>query len=63
MDGGRPIIPFYVAEHVCSKDNLGGHSQVDSCVVDYNLTKVCTAMRMRPKDRKVLIIDTRIGQF
>ena len=40
-DGGRPIIPFYVAEQVCNAGDLGGKSQVDSCVVDYELTKVC----------------------
>ncbi|CAI5445877.1 unnamed protein product [Caenorhabditis angaria] len=35
IPGGRPIIPFYVAERVCSEKDLG-QSQVDSCVVDYD---------------------------
>ncbi|PAV61263.1 hypothetical protein WR25_15540 [Diploscapter pachys] len=37
IPGGRPVIPFYVAERVCSAKDLDGHSQVDSCEVDYNL--------------------------
>ncbi|CAI4230387.1 unnamed protein product [Auanema sp. JU1783] len=39
IDGGRPIIPFFVAERVCSIRDLGGDSQVDSCMVDYDLVK------------------------
>ncbi|XGW18116.1 hypothetical protein V3C99_007986 [Haemonchus contortus] len=39
IDGGRPVIPFYVAERVCSALDLGGESQVDSCEVDYEQLK------------------------
>ncbi|CCD73826.1 uncharacterized protein CELE_Y54F10AM.6 [Caenorhabditis elegans] len=35
VEGTRPLIPFYVAERVCSEKDLG-KSQVDSCVVDYD---------------------------
>uniref|UniRef100_A0A8R1E0P6 Uncharacterized protein n=1 Tax=Caenorhabditis japonica TaxID=281687 RepID=A0A8R1E0P6_CAEJA len=35
VEGGRPLMPFYVAERVCSARDLG-KTQVDSCVVDYD---------------------------
>ncbi|KIH45890.1 hypothetical protein ANCDUO_24060 [Ancylostoma duodenale] len=40
IKGGRPVIPFYVAERVCSSKDLNGHSQVDACEVDYEQLKV-----------------------
>ncbi|KAL6726168.1 hypothetical protein Aduo_008169 [Ancylostoma duodenale] len=39
IKGGRPVIPFYVAERVCSSKDLNGHSQVDACEVDYEQLK------------------------
>ncbi|WKX98373.1 hypothetical protein Q1695_013786 [Nippostrongylus brasiliensis] len=39
IEGGRPVIPFYVAERVCSAKDLGGESQVESCEVDYDQLK------------------------
>ncbi|CAB3403142.1 unnamed protein product [Caenorhabditis bovis] len=36
VEGGRPLIPFYVAERLCSANDLG-KTQTDSCVVDYEM--------------------------
>lgn len=34
------MIPFYVAERVCTVKDLGGESQVQACEVDYDQLKV-----------------------
>uniref|UniRef100_A0A183G3C7 Kunitz/Bovine pancreatic trypsin inhibitor domain protein n=1 Tax=Heligmosomoides polygyrus TaxID=6339 RepID=A0A183G3C7_HELPZ len=39
VEGGRPVIPFYVAERVCTVKDLGGESQVQACEVDYDQLK------------------------
>ncbi|CAD6188360.1 unnamed protein product [Caenorhabditis auriculariae] len=36
IPGGRPLMPFFVAERVCTARDLGGDGQVDSCAVDYD---------------------------
>ncbi|KJH41535.1 hypothetical protein DICVIV_12486 [Dictyocaulus viviparus] len=39
VEGGRPVIPFYVAERVCSAKDLKGESQVEACEIDYEQLK------------------------
>ncbi|CAJ0580831.1 unnamed protein product, partial [Mesorhabditis spiculigera] len=37
--GGRPVVPFYVAERLCSTKDLSGKGQVEACEVDYDMLK------------------------
>ncbi|PIO74271.1 hypothetical protein TELCIR_03729 [Teladorsagia circumcincta] len=47
VEGGRPVLPFYVAERVCSAKDLGGESQVDSCEVDYEQLKLFPPLKKK----------------
>uniref|UniRef100_A0AC35TR29 Uncharacterized protein n=1 Tax=Rhabditophanes sp. KR3021 TaxID=114890 RepID=A0AC35TR29_9BILA len=38
VKGGRSLMPFYVAENVCSSKDLMGDNQKDSCTVSYAKT-------------------------
>uniref|UniRef100_A0A0M3JY86 Apple domain-containing protein n=1 Tax=Anisakis simplex TaxID=6269 RepID=A0A0M3JY86_ANISI len=37
VQGGRAIIPFYVAERVCKESDLNGIDPMESCVANYDL--------------------------
>jgi len=39
VQGGRSILPFYVAERVCNSKDLKGLSQTDACHLDYDMLK------------------------
>nr|CAD2167336.1 unnamed protein product [Meloidogyne enterolobii] len=36
VQGGRPVIPFYVSERICGQKSLKGYDQHESCRLDYN---------------------------
>lgn len=36
IPGGRSVLPFYVSEKVCSRRDLRGVDQMESCHVDYD---------------------------